>query len=419
MRIWLINTWEPLAWIGSRRPMRTTLLARALIAEKHEVHWFTSTFDHSTKTPRPHQQPIETLTGGLKMVYLEGVPYKRNIGLTRLRNEYHLAQEFKRVAPGLVPPDVILCPSTQLELSCSAIAYANERRVPVAIDIRDWWPESWVLTAPKVAQKIVKIACWPYEALLRKACRGATTITGITEEFVDWGLAKGGRSRTPNDRAFPLAYPAAPPPPEERTAAEKFWRDHHVGVTKDEFVCTYIGGVSHLLDVRAVLEAARVLKQKFPKAKFVVCGGGDRIEDFRKEYADFENIVLPGFINHAQIQSLLEKSSLGINPLRDRPDFLASINNKTTEYLSAGLPIVSSPRKGTVFRLLEEHQCGLSYDCGDAAGLAEIIIKLSTERALRKRLSENARALYLNRFVAEKVYGSMAAYLSQFVAPFH
>jgi len=333
MRIWLINAWEPLAWIGSKqRPLRTTLLARALIAEKHEVTWFTSTFDHMTKTPRPHSQPIETLPGGLNVVYLEGMPYKRNIGLARIRNHYQLGKAFNRVAPGLAKPEVILCPSTQLELSCGAIAYANKRHVPVVIDIRDWWPETFYLTAPKATQRLAKIACWPYEVLIRKACRGATAITAITEEFVNWGLAKAGRARKPFDRAFPHAYPAAPAPAAELAAAEKFWSEHNVGTAADELVCTFIGGVSHLLEVTAVLEAARLLEQKFPKAKFVVCGGGDRLDGFRKQYADLDNIVWPGFINHAQIQTLLRKSCLGINPLRDRPDFLARACPKKSDF---------------------------------------------------------------------------------------
>ena len=111
---------------------------------------------------------------------------------------------------------------------------------------------------------------------------------------------------------------------------------------------------------------------------------------------------------HGRNRMNIEQSLLG--------QALATINNKTIEYLSAGLPVISSPRKGTVFRLLQENQCGLSYENSDAAGLCEAILKLSAEGELRKRLSANAKALYLNCFVAEKVYGGMAAYLVQLAA---
>ena len=54
-----------------------------------------------------------------------------------------------------------------------------------------------------------------------------------------------------------------------------------------------------------------------------------------------------------------EKIAGGIDPLPDRYDYLASINNKAVEYLSAGLPVVSSPRHGVLYELLEREECGL------------------------------------------------------------
>ena len=108
----------------------------------------------------------------------------------------------------------------------------------------------------------------------------------------------------------------------------------------------------------------------------------------------------------------MRRSACGLDPLSDRYDFLATINNKAIEYFSAGLPVISSPRRGTLAELLAAEECGLSYDLGDAAGLAACWPAWQMSRVCgsgwRKR-----RRLFQRSFTAEKVYGSMMEYLEK------
>jgi O-methyltransferase len=97
-----------------------------------------------------------------------------------------------------------------------------------------------------------------------------------------------------------------------------------------------------------------------------------------------------------------------LDPLPDRYDFLATINNKAIEYLSAGLPVISCPQKGVLFDLLKENQCGLSYEHGDAVGLSCLLGQLDRDRKTVAQMSRNAALLFEERFVAEKVYEQMA-----------
>jgi len=107
---------------------------------------------------------------------------------------------------------------------------------------------------------------------------------------------------------------------------------------------------------------------------------------------------------------LMRMSSVGLAPYRSSKDFMASIPNKSIEYLSAGLPILSS-LKGTLKELLSTNDCGITYENGDAEDLVSILVNLYDHPELIRKMSENAYALYKEKFIAEKVYNNMISHL--------
>jgi glycosyltransferase involved in cell wall biosynthesis len=100
-------------------------------------------------------------------------------------------------------------------------------------------------------------------------------------------------------------------------------------------------------------------------------------------------------------------------PYRNRFDFALSIPNKTVEYLSAGLPLISS-LSGTVESLIHEFNCGRTYD--SAGQLVRILEELSGRPDLLAHMSSNARELFARCFKAEKVYSDLADHLEALVA---
>src|SRR6476619_2826581 len=85
-------------------------------------------------------------------------------------------------------------------------AYGRRHSIPTIADIRDLWPDIWLDAAPVAARPIAKLLLSPYFALSRSSLASVTAITGITDEFVGWGLARVGRAAGPFDRAFPFGY---------------------------------------------------------------------------------------------------------------------------------------------------------------------------------------------------------------------
>jgi len=105
-------------------------------------------------------------------------------------------------------------------------------------------------------------------------------------------------------------------------------------------------------------------------------------------------------------------SSMGLVAFVNKANYTLNLPNKPIEYLSAGLPIVSS-LSGVLARLLSENHCGVTYEAGNPDSLAEALVRLYDDRGALEVTSRNALALYERSFVAERVYGEMIGYLSR------
>lgn len=107
-------------------------------------------------------------------------------------------------------------------------------------------------------------------------------------------------------------------------------------------------------------------------------------------------------------------AKVGLAPYRSTKDFIISIPNKAIEYMSAGLPVISS-LKGALQKLLLEHEAGETYENDNQDSLFSLLCDLYDHPAKLESMSKNSHALFKKRFVAEKVYPNMCDYLEQIV----
>jgi glycosyltransferase involved in cell wall biosynthesis len=346
---------------------------------------------------------------------LHGPAYRRNVSLRRWANHRIIADQFAVWSRGLPPPDLILCSLPNLELSREAVRYGRENRVPVVLDLRDMWPDIFLDLVPAPTRPLLKPVLRGLYADLHEACTGATALTGISPEFIEWGLAVAGRPRSRLDRHFWLAYRAAMPRGEEIRDAEARWRREGIEPGTLNPVACFFGAMSgKSFEMSTVLEAARSLERTGSPWRFVLCGAGDSLEKYRGQAQGLRNVIFPGWVTAAEIWALMRASLVGLAPYRSRSDFVASIPNKSIEYLSAGLPVISS-LQGSLARLLARAHAGLTYANGDVDALLtalQQVLDCPQERAV---MAGNAAELYQREFVAERVYDEMAAYLEEIV----
>ncbi len=420
MHIWVITVGEPVPVDENHRDRlhRSGLLTRSLEKRGIRTTWWTSTFDHFRKKHLASDHSVIEAGPLLTIRMLHGCGYSTNISLARLRDHRQLAAHFSREAEKSDPPGVIISAWPTIELSAAAVQYGRRHGVPVILDMRDMWPDIFIESLPPGFRYPGRILLTKLFRDARRTCSAAIAITGITEAFVDWGVKKARRTRTLQDISFPMGYPKADFPADKIRAAESFWDGLGIYAGKG-FVACFLGSFGRQLDVECLIGAARILKNRRQSVKFVLCGAGDYLERYRQMADDVPEVIFPGWIDAVTMHVLMRRSSVGLDPLPNRYDFLATINNKAIEYMSAGLPVISSPRHGVLHDLLKRNDCGAGYASGNAEELAALLSTLSDAPDQLKTWSRNAAALFEETFVAEKVYDRMSAYLEGFATSAH
>jgi glycosyltransferase involved in cell wall biosynthesis len=389
---------------------RVGILANLLVEKGHQVLWWTSTFDHVRKKQRFDIDTSIDINNCFRINLLHSLEYKKNVSLRRIINHYGIARKFAILAEPEQKPDIILCSLPTLELSLVATEYGRKKGIPVVLDVRDLWPDIFLELVPEWGRWFVRTLLSPMFKTVSAACTGANAIIGITPAFVDWGVKYANRTRSGLDRDFPLGYSQDIPAQEAVIEAENFWWKFGVTKNNNDFIACFFGTMGRQFEMETIIEAARKLKFMKPLIRFILCGSGDNLDYYKKLAGDCDNIIFPGWVGAVEIWTLMRMSSVGLAPYRSSKDFMASIPNKSIEYLSAGLPILSS-LKGTLKELLSTNDCGITYDNGDAEDLVSILVNLYDHPEIIRKMSENAYVLYKEKFIAEKVYNNMISHL--------
>jgi glycosyltransferase involved in cell wall biosynthesis len=399
---------------GDQRLHRTGVLARSLRSQGHKVTWWTSTFDHYHKAQRWDRDHTAVVDEDYRLHIVHSPGYTKNVSIRRvLDHSVHARRVKRRMLEEAAHPDVILCSLPTLELCQVAVDYGHTYDVPVILDIRDLWPDIFLDEVPAWAHWVARPALLPMFRTAAYVCSRATALTGITSAFVDWGLAYGRRSRSDLDKDFPLGYSDHPIPLSAMAEARQYWRSIGLDKLVGLRVC-FFGNLSRTMaeEMLTVIEAARQLQVHGDNIQFVICGRGENLEAYRKAAQGCDNIVFPGWVDTPQIRALMEMSSVGLLPYRSRADFARSIPNKVAEYLSAGLPVISS-LKGITEDLLKDNDCGVTYQNGDASSLVLLLRVLASDKDRMKRMARNAFSLFSERFDAARVYHDMGTYLQE------
>ena len=417
MRVWLITVGEPLPIDGNNdRLHRTCMLAKLLVQKGHKVVWWTSTFDHVRKKQRFNTDTNIKVSNNFEIKLLHSIGYRKNISISRFINHYLIGCKFLKYARGEHKPDIILSSLPTLKLSLSAVKYGRKIGIPVVLDMRDMWPDVFLDFIPSWAKGIVHILFLPMYNMLSKACIGATHITGITPGFVNWGVKCANRNPTFLDKSFFLGYSENTPEKKAIKEAEQFWAKHGLSKNSNEFNICFFGNLGHSFvpEFINVINTARKIETKNYPIRFIICGSGVNLNFYKKKSKGCNNIIFPGWINKEQIWTLLRMSSIGLLPYQNVKSFVISFPNKSIEYLSAGLPIVSS-LKGVLGDLLNNYNCGTTYESENTDDLTSKLIYLFNNLGILKEMSKNAFNLYKEKFVAEEVYNDMIDYLELIV----
>lgn len=407
MQIWLTKLGEPLPIDGKVRLHRTGILAEILADEGHEVTYWTSTFSHALKKQRYQNTHILQLRENYKVVLLHARGYQKNVSMARMLHHRNAAKQFAQQVQKAQPPDIIFCAFPIAEMITECLRYAKPRKIPVVVDVRDHWPDIFLALAPKRLQPLVRLMLQPAFRTNRRIFSAATALTGISKKQLSWGLAYAGRPQQTFDQVFYHGYPQLTVTEVEKGKAQEALKAY--GIHPDQFICCFFGAISRQFDLETVICAARELHmQGLQGLKFVLCGSGSHLEYYRKLANELPSIVFPGWVNQAEIITLMEWAQIGLAPYKAEDSM--AIPNKPIEYLSGGLPILSS-LPGELEEILSENQCGLTYEPHNVHSFLKNFLHLYNAPHTRTVMAENATRIFTRQFSAQRVYPSLINHL--------
>ena len=176
-----------------------------------------------------------------------------------------------------------------------------------------------------------------------------------------------------------------------------------LGVPKDRIVVLFVA--SHFTREKGVMELLRAasIVEKIHRDVFFVCIGGGALEGemraFCRRHRMEERVLFPGFLSHDSILQYLNASDMFV-----LPSYSEGFPFVILEAMSAGLPVVATP-VGAIPEIVEDGRNGFLVGLRDAAALAEKIVFLAEDGALRKRMGrENLKKVgerYNSRVVAK------------------
>ena len=401
MHIWLMQTGEQLPLYPNIRKMRTAILADVLLARNHSVYWWAGAFEHQRKKWIFNTDTVFHLSDNYTIHALKGTGYKKNVSIMRYFDHLRVASKFHKLSTGLARPDVIVASTPCYHLAYESMKYARANKIPLVLDVRDLWPDTFLTSLPNKGLSILGRMVLFYDFIkISRLLRLAEGLTAMSRGCLRWGQEKVRRSSQKWDRVFYLGYK-----PYQCRKNPRASLNHNL---KEKKIFLFVGTFGESYELNQIIDVARRFHQMQNKdILFYLAGAGEQFTRIKSAASGLPNVVLPGWIEAEKIIELLGAAWAGIVPCRSVED---AAPNKVFEYLSAGLPLISS-LEGEIAELIEQYQMGINYRVGDVEGLEQSIIKLAIEPEMRHMMSQNASQFFSKHGNAHKIYSGYANYI--------
>ena len=414
MNIWLVTIGEPICHSNNQLRLHRTGIIGKYISQNtnHNLTWWTSDFNHFTKKHIFGKDTNFKAGHNFDIVALSGKGYRKNISIDRFIDHNQIAKKFLKQAKKCSNPDIIVVAFPTLGLFEACLVLAKDYHIPVVVDYRDMWPEVFVDIFPYFLKPIIRLALFPLFLRTRIAFSKATGIIAITDGFLKAALNKINRSKNDYDAVFPLAYLPNQFSFSQLKEANIFWENF---IPKsDKLRISFLGTLGHQFDFDTIISAVKILNSRgIYFFEFILCGSGDKEKALIASAKDLRGIYFPGYMSAAQISALLAKSDIGLCPYNVNNAFLNSIPGKAIEYMSYGVPLLSTLENGELGFLIKKFRIGFHYEHGNAYSLADKIIEIFEIKKKLPEMKKDILSIYKSRFDSDVIYSKYVEHLEK------
>lgn len=263
-----------------------------------------------------------------------------------------------------LPADVVIASSGPITIGFPGLVARYLRRRKLVFEVRDLWPSGAVELGIIRNPLMVKLAYW-FERRCYAASRHIITLSpGMADDI---RRRYGYQKQTSVTNAANIKLFGTPTEVTTPYTGRKY--------------AIYAGNIGDVNNSRWLLDAARELKRRGrADILILVIGEGQLREELERQAAEegIVNFVRLGLMAKDELVPYVQQSLVSLVPLKGTPVLDTSSPNKFFESLAAGVPVVQNTT-GWMKDFLEEHHVGFTIQPDDAAGLAELLIRLCEE----------------------------------------
>ncbi len=374
---------------------RVAELSRYWAADGHDVTVLTGFPNHPTGVVRAEYRGrfwrllAREKNDGVNVVRTWLLPFPNRKTYERVLNYSSFC--FSAACAGLFTeqPDVVIATSPQLLVGLSGWWLARRKRSRFVFEVRDLWPES--MAAVGVSNENSPV----YRALARIAgflYRKSDHIVVVTPAFKDylvrhWQVAPEKISVVENGVEADLFCPRAEDGLRTELSAE------------GKFVVSYIGTIGNAHGLQTVIEAAEQLQSANPNVLFLLVGEGAEKQQL-VSLARSRGLTNLHFVDQQlreKIPAYICASDACLVLLKKSEIFKTVIPSKMLEYMSCARPVIVGVQ-GQARQILEDAQAGICIEPENPSELAQAILRLSGNAALREAFGRNGRRHVLQYF---------------------
>jgi glycosyltransferase involved in cell wall biosynthesis len=243
----------------------------------------------------------------------------------------------------------------------------------------------------------------PLRFLQRRLGESTAALVAITDSVLEFAREM---YRVPGERSHKLLYGIDLGPYLRAEASDGLRVREEIGASRDAPVLAVIGRINRDKGQDQVIRAMPRILDAVPRAELWVVGDGPQRAEFEALARELGLSASIRFLGQrSDIPAVLAAVQLTVLPSLWEEGFgLAAL-----EALAAGRPVVAY-RTGGVPEVVRDGVTGILVGVGEIPGLADAVVRLLSDPALRTRLGEAGRTHSGNFGLAAHVAGTVAIY---------
>lgn len=399
MRILLLSQ-----WFDPEPAFKGLVFARELVKQGHEVEVLTGFPNYPGGKLYPGYSLRlfkREVIDGISVIRVPLYPSHDASAIRRVLNYLSFALSAAVLGPFLVKrADVLHVYHPPATIAIPAVSLKILRGIPFVYDVMDLWPDTLAATGMVTNSLFLRCVGLYCRLAYRLAHHIVVLSPGLKKRLLERGV------------------------PEEKVTVIYNWCDEnqmeimgghttpaYEAQMKGRFNVVFAGTMGKAQGLDAVLDAAKLVRNRCPAVQLVFVGGGIEVprlkERLRTESID--NALFLPRLPVAEIGSIFQMADILLVHLKDDPLFRITIPSKTQAYLAAGKPIlVAVP--GDAAALVEQAGAGISCTPGDSESIAAALeVLCSMPREQREIFGKNGRAFYLKELSLQKGIGLFEA----------